>query len=174
MRYKFLCEDHVLMVRADLRVSLRGQQHPKRERAISSSVSTFLCELGSSSKPTNKHPTELRLDTDTITSQTIYLSSSITLYNGSLRPKYQKLFTRSSIFTLLTFILLSVGFSFHCQVEHFICSVSYTFAANSCTAVKILQSVSSQLTDFLALDLRTAVRLKELQLLILNTNIRLF
>lgn len=73
MRYEFLCEDHVLMVRVDLRVSLCGQQHSKRERAISSRVST-LCELRSSSKPTNKNLKELRLDTDTITSQTIYLS----------------------------------------------------------------------------------------------------
>ena len=75
MRCEFLWEDHVLMARVDLRVSLCGQQHRKRERAISSRVSNFLCELRSSSKPTNKNLTELRLNTDTVTSQTIYLSS---------------------------------------------------------------------------------------------------
>lgn len=75
MCYEFWCEDHVLIVRDDLRVSLCGHQYPKRERAISLHVSTFLCELCSSSKPTNKNLTELRLDTDTITFQAIYRSS---------------------------------------------------------------------------------------------------
>jgi len=37
-----------------------------------------------------KNLTELRLDTDTITFQAIYLSSWITLYNSSLRPKNHK------------------------------------------------------------------------------------
>jgi hypothetical protein len=107
MRYKLLCEGHVLMVRVDLRVSLCGQQHPNRERAISSHVFTFLCELNFSSNPTNKNLTDLRLDTDTVTSQTIYRSSWITLYKSSLRPNNHKLFTCSIIFILLTFVLLS-------------------------------------------------------------------
>jgi len=55
----------VLFVSADLRVSLRTQQHPKYQPAIRLLYPNFFCKLHSSSKPTNKNLTELSQEIQT-------------------------------------------------------------------------------------------------------------
>jgi hypothetical protein len=52
-------EDRVLFVWVDVHVSLRRQQIPKCERAISLVYPSFFCKLRSSSNSTNKNLAEL-------------------------------------------------------------------------------------------------------------------
>ena len=63
---QLVSEDRVLIVWLDLRVSLRGQQHPYCERAICLLYPPFFCKIRPSSKSTNKNLTELGLEIQTV------------------------------------------------------------------------------------------------------------
>jgi hypothetical protein len=68
VRLQLVCKDRVLLVRVDLNVSLCGQQHSKRKRAIRLVYPPLSCKLPLSSGSTNR-TNELSLEIQTTLSR---------------------------------------------------------------------------------------------------------